>query len=537
MEDYLPGVKYVVYLMLENRSLDSVLGWLYDDKNQPHNFIPKASASKPYDGLKPNTYWNRDKQGKVVYASQIAASEGQGIPDVDPNECYVKVQMQIADDQGNKMGGFLKDFQTTTTTNPNSIMQAYTPESLPVINALAQQFAVSDAYFSSVPSNTDANRAFALSGNSIGTGGTYGTQPDTAMVDTHVHYTRGIPPYAFTRRCLWDVLWEAGLRHTTDWSVFYHQTWPGPNAPPIVGSGSQCFTQLMIDSLQKYDKMFFRQIDQFYRILNGAPNTQMPTFSYLEPCWNLDYNGKTYQNGNDYHPPGHLTCGEFFLETLFNKLQASKYWNETLLIINFDEHGGTYDHVEPPENVMAPWTNQRDGTAPPANYAVPFDFTRLGVRVPLLLISPLIEEKTVIRSDTSVPFDHTSIIATILNFFKIDASKWQLGSRTASAPTFESVITRQTPRPPVTLPQAKPGCKPAFAAMAEAAQALPDGEVQSLPASIMARAIAKIARDNNVPDSELRELFKQHFADIRTTSQLHEKAGAIISSMCPAPVG
>jgi hypothetical protein len=72
--------------------------------------------------------------------------------------------------------------------------------------------------------------------------------------------------------------------------------------------------------------------------------------------------------------------------------------------------------------------------------------------------------------------------------------------------------------------------------MAEA-QALPDGEAQSLPASIMARAIAKIARDNNVPDSELRELFKQHFADIGTTSQLHEKASAIISSLCAAPVG
>ena len=82
---------------------------------------------------------------------------------------------------------------------------------------------------------------------------------------------------------------------------------------------------------------------------------------------------------------------EFFLEILFNKLQASKYWNETLLIITFDEHGGTYDHVEPPKGVMAPWTNPEDGTAPPTHYAVPFDFTRLGVRVPLLLISPLIE--------------------------------------------------------------------------------------------------------------------------------------------------
>ena len=67
-------------------------------------------------------------------------------------------------------------------------MQAYTLESLPVINTLAKEFAVSDAYFSSVPSNTDANSAFALTGNSIGT---YDRQQDTAMVDTAVYYSLG----------------------------------------------------------------------------------------------------------------------------------------------------------------------------------------------------------------------------------------------------------------------------------------------------------------------------------------------------------
>src|SRR5271165_3265515 len=112
--------------------------------------------------------------------------------------------------------------------------------------------------------------------------------------------TPGIPPYPFSRRCLWDVLWESGLRLTTDWSIFYHQTWPGPNVP--TGPGKQCFTQLMIDSLQKYEDKFFRKIDDLYRILNRAANTQLPTFSYIEPCWNIDYLGTSYQNGNDYHP-------------------------------------------------------------------------------------------------------------------------------------------------------------------------------------------------------------------------------------------
>src|SRR4029078_10524422 len=137
------------------------------------------------------------------------------------------------------------------------------------------------------------------------------------------------------------------------------QTWPGPNIP--IDHGNQCFTQLMLDSLQNpaYTREFFREIDQFYRILHNAQNTALPTFSYLEPCWNLDYNGTKYQNGNDYHPPGNLACGEAFLETLFRKLQASKYWPNTLLIVTFDEHGGTYDHVEPPKGVNPPWADPK----------------------------------------------------------------------------------------------------------------------------------------------------------------------------------
>ena len=504
-------IKHIVYLMLENRSLDNVLGWLYDDKNPPVNFIPNITPSCPYQGLKPDTYWNENDKGTKVYASKISPADGQHIPDVDPQEAYDHVQQQIVDG----MGGFLKDYQTTGTKDPNCIMQAYTLESLPVINALAQEFAVSDAYFSSVPSNTDANRAFALTGNSIGT---YDNQPDTAMVDTAVYHSIGIPPYPFSRRCLWDVLWESGLTRATDWRIFYHQTWPGPNIP--FGPGKQCFTQLMIDRLQQYDNSFFCNIDELYRTLNGAPFTQLPTFSYIEPCWNLDYDGKTYQNGNDYHPPGNLACGEAFLHTLFTKLQASKYWPNTLLIITFDEHGGTYDHVEPPTGVKAPWADEKDGTAPPTAYAVPFDFTRLGVRVPLLLISPLIEAGTVIRSGTDVPFDHTSIMATILTLLKIDSGKWQLGSRTANAPTFENVITRQEPRPPsVKLPQAK-HCNPGTTAVADSA-------VHDLPVSIMARALASMARKSNFPDAKLRDLFKEHLADIKTTAQLHEKAKII----------
>src|SRR4051794_32348629 len=119
-------IQHIVYLMLENRALDAVLGWLYDDTNRPHQFIPSSTSSIPYNGLKPETYSNKNNQGTTVYASKVMPSDGQHIPDVDPQEDYEYVQKQIA---GN-MSGFLTDYQTTPSRRPNCIMQCYTLESL-----------------------------------------------------------------------------------------------------------------------------------------------------------------------------------------------------------------------------------------------------------------------------------------------------------------------------------------------------------------------------------------------------------------------
>ena len=72
-----------------------------------------------------------------------------------------------------------------------------------------------------------------------------------------------------------------------------------------------------------------------------------------------------------------------FFIPVYENFRKSKYWENTLFLITYDEHGGFWDHVHPPIDAVNP------------NPAIPsfpdkFDFSRLGPRVPTILISPWI---------------------------------------------------------------------------------------------------------------------------------------------------
>jgi len=145
--------------------------------------------------------------------------------------------------------------------------------------------------------------------------------------------------------------------------------------------------------------------------------------------------------------------GDELIFKIFDVLRKSPVWGKTLFVITFDEHGGCYDHVPtPPPPAKSP-----DGIIIPPHQpgGSGFDFQRFGVRVPAILVSPLIEEGTVCNTQ----FDHTSIIRT--------ASRRWLGSeylteRDRNANDFGGVLTRDTPRPdPVITPNPPPpfnGC-------------------------------------------------------------------------------
>ena len=97
----------------------------------------------------------------------------------------------------------------------------------------------------------------------------------------------------------------------------------------------------------------------------------------------------------DQHPPHDVRLGEYLIAKVYDTLRASQYWEKSQLVVLYDEHGGFFNRVPPPDDVPNP--DGKMGTDPP------FDFTRLGVRVPAVLVSPWLKKAASIQYFMSTP--------------------------------------------------------------------------------------------------------------------------------------
>ena len=127
-------------------------------------------------------------------------------------------------------------------------------------------------------------------------------------------------------------------------------------------------------------------------------------------------NVTTGQGSNDQHPDHDVALGEALIKDVYESLRASPQWNETLFIVTYDEHGGFYDHVVPP-NAPAP----EQATGAPSYPDPGYNFTQLGVRIPTVLVSPWIERGTVLseppqaqRPQNDSHYDLTSIMVRLI---------------------------------------------------------------------------------------------------------------------------
>ena len=409
-------IEHVVYYILENRSFDHALGWLYD-QNAP---IKVIGPEGPYRGVDPkftNRYDKKDvpiteyNDGKLSMKTKDGKPFLLDLDQQDPYHDYSDVMRQMFSKDVNDyyrrktpdMGGFALNNGTA------EVMMGYSPEQLPVLNGLAKHFAVSDDFFCGMPGGTDTNRAFALTGSSLG------------MLNNFQNgylYT-GWPQRAH-RPSIWKILWSNGVNdfkiyNAVEWinckftyNLFLNGQIPSIDDPFVVGS-------------------YCPQLNQFF---DDCQYDTLPKFSFLEPKWVASAGSTSYHPGNDLIP------GERELNTIFNALQASPAWEKTLLVITFDEHGGIADHVPPPYCVNPFGNDNLEG----------FNFEIMGPRVPTILVSPWIKENTVFRSETGTAYDSTSILATLLQWLGVPKSRWGLGDRVDQAPTFEAVICENQAR-------------------------------------------------------------------------------------------
>ncbi len=490
-------VDHVVVMMLENRSFDHFMGWLYDNNVRPKNHYPGApgAAGVPenqpaseflglshVDRMKlknPFMIFDPESPAKIMHQGWMIPIKGARhahVPSVAPHEDFIHIQ----EDMWNKpsalmktkesraklnlgpvekapMSGFVQNFGDAISHHRPSeahysrellseIMDTYVPEQLPVLSGLARHFAVSDLWFCSVPSQTNANRAFWSSGTSAGmlTNNFYDAYAGTLSGQGVLAWQMGgshadaLPPGT---RTLFDVLEEKGV----SWEYFWETDWP----PKISGGGQYFRTMFSQFKDSKYDGHFPKMAE----FLSRAEEGTLKKVTFVEPGWGGGEEWDTIKRvvGHEFHPVGDTTVGEFFVKRVYDALRKSPKWEKTLFLITFDENGGTYDHV-------APWAAVPTGRAgSPKSHTHPerdaathtqfgFGFDTFGIRVPTIVISPFVKPGTVFRSPTKVPFDHTSVIATILNWQGINPAIAGLGNRVALAPTFDGVLQESEAR-------------------------------------------------------------------------------------------
>lgn len=508
-------IKYIVHVMFENRSIDNVLGWLYDGDTPKHVIIGgggKDVMPEPgYNGLRENTYYNKDKKGRIHYVTK--GTDGRmDSPSRDPHEEFEHISAQCFDldpgvlpvpSQQADMGGFYKDFEHPVFS-ADQIMQSYTPYELPVINGLAKQYAVCDAWYASVPTQTNCNRAFAATGNSIG------VDQKSRQVEAWVnnHFDLDGLQVDFSEKTHWNVLCDNGFSGTDDWMVYYSEHWP-----PVGERKKFCYTQNLFEQLQ--DDRFNPHFAPVAQFMDRARSGKLPAYSFLEPKWGIERMGIGEQ-GTDYHPPCNVAHGEKYLNDIYAALTYNRdTWNQTLLVVTFDEHGGTYDHIPTPWGATPPWGK---GTAPTCEGG--FGFDRFGVRVPVILASPFIQPGTVFRMGEGVPFDHTSFIATLLTWKGIDKSKWGLGERVNAAPIFDFVLTLGRPR--TDRPQFVPRTDP---------HPDPDPEANDLQVQMAHRGMAFAAKELGIPQDILSGLHERHIKPARRLNELKLGLSCVFAEM------
>ncbi|KAL4454684.1 hypothetical protein ABPG74_021889 [Tetrahymena malaccensis] len=409
-------IKNVVVLMMENRSYDHMLGWMKqggeygnpdvngltgNECNYKNPFLPFLGKICVSPDAPDNSLYDPSHAHEATTERIFGCNYSLNIKDKNiKNPC-----VNHASSEGDAtMGGFV---MSSKKGGHNGLqeMSAQLSSNVPIITTLANQYAQFDHYFCSYPGPTNPNRLFVHCGTCDGC---LGNEQKTGQIQN-------------------KTLQEVLANNNLTWRYYYEN------------DADDWF--LYIDYFNKnFNSTLFPPMEQFY---TDAANGNLPNYTFINPSESINpnYNNtKSFGLMNDQHPNHSVREGERLMKNVYEALRNGPLWNQTLLIITYDEHGGFYDHVSPPQNGVPNPDGKKNKNG--------FDFTRLGIRVPMLMISPWIEKGTLIKEpapnqkpfETS-QFEHSSIISSILKIFGINE---YFSKRTEWAATFDDLLLKRS---------------------------------------------------------------------------------------------
>jgi phospholipase C len=354
-------VDTIAIVMLENRSFDHMLG---------HLSVPPFATGVKVDGLleplDQDAYLNIDASGEPYYP--FVMRDGKLATDLPHERDFVATQLGWSSVAGRyMMDGFVRayyQFQSINRPAQPDPMGFLAPADVPITHFLAQQYAVCDRWHASLPASTQPNRLMALSG------------------DSEIDYTKGLfPPTG-------DLYLDWLSKRNVSWRVYH--------------SGISFFA--LLGRIPEIFGPNYRYIDHLAIDVKDEARGAFPSVIIIEPSFgDAPHIGSDVPNDN--HPPLAVGPGEAFLRQVYEALTCNPdRWSRTLLIVTYDEHGGFYDHVPPPPI---------DYTPPPGNQFLSGPFTSMGVRVPALVVSPLVSSQSVYHG----LLDHTSILQLLAEKF------------------------------------------------------------------------------------------------------------------------
>jgi phospholipase C len=290
--------------------------------------------------------------------------------------------------------GKMDKFDVTSGGSWSAYTQA-TEQEIPNYWAYARRFTLADRYFTSVHGPSVPNHLFAIaaqSGGAIDNGGKPdcdGTSGGTVTV-IDGYGNRSQQPFCFYFKTLPDALEEAGI----PWKYY------ADNGGFLVLIGkirnSVLWTEDVVPSTQ---------------FEADAKSGHLPAVSWLVPP--QEYSG---------HPPYSTCKGENWTVNMLNAVMQGPDWNSTAVFVTWDDFGGFYDHVAPPQ----------------------VDQFGLGPRVPLLILSPYAKPGYV----SHTVYEHSSV----LKFIETRHGLKALSSRDAAASNMlDSFDFSQAPQAPLVL--------------------------------------------------------------------------------------